>query len=811
MEQSKESIHLTATQQAIVDSPSKRLLVLSCAGSGKTRVIVERIARLLKEGVKPSSILALTFSSRASQEMKNRLNDETIVGGAKVGVKTFHAFGFEIIRHFSKEIGFDKCPSIADPTETDSLLKTVLDRQKISPAYSSGIKSYFQQKKAFSENSDPNEDSLFASYQKGLRLKCLLDLDDLIYLPTLLLTKDLSCRRIVQDEYRYLFVDEYQDTSEAQNRFLGLLLGPETSLCLVGDDDQAIYEWRGAKPGYIREKAKSGEFDCFYLTENFRSGKAICEAANEIIGHNQTRVIKRIVPHLESNVKPTYHRAVSEEDEAAFVAKEIQRLLESGKFSPSDIAVLYRNNYQQGVVKEALNSLSIPAESLDVDENFKYSRFVKVLKSIVDFHSSRDLSEALNFPDRFFDQMAFTEAKDAYLKATGKSLPDDAMAALSILYSSEVSFPDADLFRHRYGYIHQLHYANDFSSSEIIAFLISDFEAMGYDGAFPKEYSYLKQVFAMAKTYEESYGKSKLADFVNDLLITLGNNDETFDGNGDSVALLTMHRAKGLEWKAVFIIGVQVGIIPNDYYVHTDESLEAERRLFYVALTRAKDLLYLSSYRDPFGAPPDSFVRCGFLAEMPSVCYTREPLADKVLAQLPKVEKTPVKVVSSDAAAEALAKKNAEPLAEKGLFEIGLSVAMDDAQLARYQNECLALSQQIEISPRSTLVVIGALDLKKDVFYGICKSNGFKKEQIEYHDYQDSKLNFRRYANNANYLGIILGPNAHSQVGGFDLLSILSQDGFPLVINLIQKHITKSSLQNAIIKIKLASQKDANV
>jgi DNA helicase-2/ATP-dependent DNA helicase PcrA len=805
----KKEIVLTPTQQSIVNSSSKRLLVLSCAGSGKTRVIVSRIERLIESGVDPHRILALTFSTRAAQEMKNRLvSSKKDKKFFHVQIKTFHAFGYELVRDFAKEMGFEKRVTISDPTETDSILKQTLQSKKMASQDTSALRTYIRNRKGFmSEDSDETMGSLFDSYEKALRLKSLVDLDDLIYLPVKLLSKNKDCQALIQNQYTYIFVDEYQDTSEGQNRFLDLLVGPNTSLCLVGDDDQAIYEWRGAKPGYIREKAKSGEYDCFYLTQNFRSEKNICDVANKIISHNATRVKKSIEPTRKPLLIPTYHRSDSQESEAKYVANEISRLLVSGKFNPSDIAVLYRNNNQQGPIKAALKELGIHGESLDVDENFQYSRFIKVLKSIVDFNSSRDLSEALNFPNRFFDQMAFMDAKEAYETQTGKEPSDDAMVALNDLFNSDVTFVDDDLFRHRYGYIHQLHYATDWSSTEVVSYLISDFETQGYINDYPDDYRYLQQVFEMAKLYEESFGKTKLSDFVDNLLIAIANNDESFNNSSDSVALLTMHRSKGLEFKAVFIIGLQVGVFPNDYWISTEEELEAERRLFYVAITRAKDLLYFTSYRDPLGAPADSCIRCGFLAEVPSVLYSREAATSSELTQLADKPKAPVKTDTPDTYIADIAERNKSPLGETGLFDHTNNFGLTDEQISKYQDECLVLSQAIEIKPNAVVVIIGDLAMKKDTMYGILKSNGIRREQVEYYDYKDSKLNYKRFANNENFIGVILGPNAHNQVGGYDLVSIFGQEGFPLLINLVKKNITKNTLQEAIIKIKLNYKK----
>lgn len=411
-----QKIKPTQTQQEIIDSDSKRILVLSCAGSGKTFVVVSRIERLIASGVKPESILALTFSNRAAHDMMNRIKTGANKKALEaVEVKTFHAFGFEFLKDYSRQLGFEKRVSIADQTEIDGFLKDALKKANM-PAQSSGIlASYIRSRKTFNETipDDAAMDGLAEAYSKSLRLKSKVDLDDLIYLPIVSFESNPELKEALREKHKYIFVDEYQDTNEAQNRFLDAITGPDTSLCLVGDDDQAIYEWRGARPEYIRKKASSGDFDCFYLTENFRSQKRICDVANRVIARNKIRVPKAIQATKDSFLLPTYHFCSTQEKEALYVASEIKKLLNSGRFLPSDIAVLYRNNNQQELVKKALSNLDIKSESLDVDENFKYSRLIKVLKAIVDLNSFADLAAGLNFPTRFFDNIAFEEAKKA--------------------------------------------------------------------------------------------------------------------------------------------------------------------------------------------------------------------------------------------------------------------------------------------------------------------------------------------------------------------------------------------------------------
>jgi hypothetical protein len=298
--------------------------------------------------------------------------------------------------------------------------------------------------------------------------------------------------------------------------------------------------------------------------------------------------------------------------------------------------------------------------------------------------------------------------------------------------------------------------------------------------------------------------------------------DTTKSNAFDAVNVLTMHRAKGLEFKVVFIIGVQVGIMPNDYFVHTEDDLEAQRRLFYVAITRAKELLFLTSYKDPFGGSSRTpLVTNGFMAEIPQISFTDEMSFKTVLPALPVKdleEREPPIAEAVNAIISTTVQKVSADLSEEESVELEDVVDIDDVSNkgfgdvreedidgSRFNDLILALSQEVEIPYNSFVVVIGARDIKEKVLHAVMKANSFSKDQYELFDYEGTGFKLSKYFNNPRCIGIVLGPEAHKMAGvsANSLKSeLMSVPGYPYTVSLIHEHITKASLQKALIKIK---------
>ena len=248
-----EKIAFTEEQKKVIDSDSKRLLVLSCAGSGKTATIIGRIQRLLGEGVLSSVFLVLSFSNKSADDIREKL--ERNIPGAKMTVQTFHSFGLDLIKKYHEELGYDKKIGIAMDSERKNFIKLICSQQHLA-INTDEVLQYIRRKKSFEiaedEKPEPLYEQLFQDYMRLLKEKGMVDMEDLIYLPLELMHKFPEVKQEAASIYRYIFVDEYQDTNEAQNRLLDAITTKDSYLCLVGDDDQAIYEWRGAQPHYIR-------------------------------------------------------------------------------------------------------------------------------------------------------------------------------------------------------------------------------------------------------------------------------------------------------------------------------------------------------------------------------------------------------------------------------------------------------------------------------------------------------------------------------------------------------------------------------
>lgn len=801
-------MEFTQQQLAAIQSNEKRILVLACAGSGKTSVIIGRIERLIDNGVDPQQILALTFSNKAAKEMKNRLRRKSVESGIVINVKTFHAFGLEIINSYYNTLGFTKKVEICLKDESSKIIKDIYKKRNEKIVDGNDVYEYIHKvKTSNSYVPQPSLDIIFEEYEAQLKQNNKVDMDDMLYLPIKLLNEFDNIKTAIQEKYKYIFVDEYQDTSYIQNILLDNLVGDQTNLFMVGDDDQAIYEWRGARPDYILEKANNKKYKCIKLEKNFRSQGAIIALANRIINVNKKRVSKAINQQRQEGNKPIFRRLKSEYEEANWVADQIDNLIKTNRFNASDIAIIYRNNKQVEPIKKALYDKRINYESLDIDDTSKYTRFIRFLKSVNDLSSITDLSDALNFPTRCFDNFIYQEAKSKYCDVYGQDCNYDPLTWIDKIYLSNISFENDKELRERYALITQLHESRNLSCTEIIAFIISYLERNNYNTSAFEQYECALQSFDIAKNYEEVYGTTSLNDFLEHLIMSYENNDVSAGENVEAVNILTMHRAKGLEFKVVFIIGVQVGIFPNDYFIQSEYQLECERRLFYVAITRAKELLFLSSYKDPLGGSFDNpIIRHGFIAEIPSTYFGNPLTKDDIVHKFPEKEgKENTKATDLDAKSIINSLEKAEIKEEIISPIVTEKNQVNVEHLEQNLKESILLSKNIIIPSDKFIVIIGSLDVKINVAQALLKENMIARNQVEFYDYDGKGFKINKYFCNPKCIGIILGPQAH-KMENIDARSLkgklINEEGFPFSVDLISKHISKSSLQEAIVKIK---------
>lgn len=821
-------IKYTGAQREVINSNDKRLLVLSCAGSGKTSTIVGRILRLIKDNVLPQAILVLSFSNKSVQDLHAKLRAEAITSDVKV--QTFHSFGLEFIKKYSSGLDLECRITIINDTDRKKLVKELCEKIGLFGQDVDECSKYIRTKKNYDYKTDlaKRYDAVFGEYNKRLREMKMIDMEDLIYLPIELINTDSNVANEIKGMYQYVFVDEYQDTNEAQNRLLDAIIRDDTCVCLVGDDDQSIYEWRGAKPQYIRDKASdSSGYTTVKLEKNFRSQKAIIDVAYQVISHNHNRVDKKITAELPAGQLPVYTRLKNEQAEAQYVADRIVHLHGSKRFRYSDIAILCRNEGQMPAIEFALKDRKIPYEVNEADKGMGYSKFIAVLKAIDEWNKYETIAAAVNFPTPCFDKYVFQDAKETYNKETGNTKNYSPLEWLDIIYMSSVNYDeDCETFRNRYRILTQLRMAKDWSAKQAIAYLMEQYYP-AYDEKdtsrkLSPELQYLRQAFDIACVFEENEGPQKLSVFINQLSQVIDLQDYNISSDSDAVTLMTMHRSKGLEYKVVFIVGIQVGIFPNDYFIdgkmrieESEKDLEAERRLFYVAITRARDLLFLSSYGDPYAgsSKSDSVIKHGFMTEISRNLISFLPFDTKILdryAELSEPQKKKNSVAEAQATLDSVINEDEKQQVLHDVAQVkdGKIVVkftdLSEEMLKEYRSQAyeLAIQQQYQLPDDVFIVVIGNSDLNDQQLKGIIKSSGFKN--VEIYDYEGRKFNVNRLFNNTRCIGIIMGPMAHKlpTVGERSLKDLLKQGGYPYTVDLINLHITKTSLKEALTKIK---------
>lgn len=622
-------LRLTAEQEKAVKSNSQYIAIIAGAGSGKTKTLTERICYLITEnGVKPEEILALTFTSKAAQEMKKRVIANLGDNAKGIWIKTFHSFGLELLRMYNEYTGLADKFEIVDSTAKLNYVKKIINKQKVllEPKDTVQVISKIKNKitdcvKSFL--------GIFDDYNRVLHENNVVDLDDMIWMTVKLIKDNPPVQNYLHNRFKHVLIDEFQDTNDIQNEMINLMLSKEASLCVVGDDDQCIYEWRGSKPQYIRNFANRKDVETIFLGENFRSQKYVVDIANKFISHNQDRIEKRMYPQLSSKAKPEFYKAENEEKEAQIISSIIKKLYNSGEYRYKDIAILIRSSKQMQTLTSTLRNNSIPFSTKQEDSNVEFMSFIRVLYAIIDYRLNNNISRAVNFPNTSLSNMTYMDLVDDY-KLNSLTVVD----ALEYLYKSDVEWKDCELFRKRYGFILSLNEKirdKKHITTEILNEVYSFYKSENIKTeTYLNKLEYVENTIQIAEDWEKSTEKCNIQAFVDYLVCAMENEDEIFTNeHDDEVGVLTCHRAKGLEFPVVIIPGVHVGSFPNDFFIHSESDLEQERRLFYVALTRAVDRLYITCYQNPYGTGSNSLVRKGFVSEIPELIEWRKERLQK--------------------------------------------------------------------------------------------------------------------------------------------------------------------------------------
>lgn len=591
-------------------------LVIAGAGSGKTKVLTTRIAHLINDGVSPYEILAITFTNKAAKEMRDRLN--ILVPNNNAFVGTFHSFGLRILRENYLSLGLERNFTIIDGDDVLSIIKKIMkekgiDSKECAPSYIRNRISFIKNEmlssgeieKYMTSDAEQLATEIYEEYKRRLKTNNSVDFDDLLTLPVELFLHNPDILERYQNKFKYILIDEYQDTNEVQYKMTKLLASKYQNIFVVGDPDQSIYMFRGANFRNILNFEKDyHNTKVIPLEENYRSTKMILDAANSVIKNNKERKDKNLRSNNGVGIKLKYLRSYDEKHEITLVIEQIKELLREG-YQKKDIAIFYRTNAQARAVEEQFLKSNIPYKV--VGSYYFYSRkeikdLICYLRLILNPHDEISLRRVINVPKR---KIGASTIANIELIANEKNISMfDAIEK-----GKELEFKNLIL---------QLQKDSEsMSLTELIDDILDKSgmrEELENDPSLESELRLdnLMEFKSITATFEENTGSVNLGDFLEEIsLIADISEHKDFD---DVVTLMTIHSAKGLEFDVVFLVGMEEGIFPHANALVEKDGIEEERRLMYVGITRARKLLYLSNakrrmlYGKDSSNPPSRFI-----------------------------------------------------------------------------------------------------------------------------------------------------------------------------------------------------------
>ncbi len=589
------------------------LLIIAGAGSGKTRTITYRIAYMLSKGISQSHILALTFTNKAAREMSERVRGVTGKKLTNLTAATFHAFGVKILREQIHTLGFRPNFSIYDQVDKTEMIRTVarelsISRDSLDLFALSSLFSSIKTKRATWDSVNDQYREMYEEYQEHLRAYNAVDFDDLIMLPIALLESSPEVLERYRDRFRYVMVDEFQDTSIAQYQIVRLLTEDHRNLCVVGDDDQSIYSWRGANYQNIVDfETDFPERREIKLEQNYRSTRNILDAANTLIAHNTNRKLKELWTGTDGGASIALSYPENEAEEAAFIAETIRSLSMRERYTYHEFGVLVRTNSLTASIEEAFLSENIPYKVSGGTSFFQRKEVKDILaylRVLANPDDDINLLRIINTPRRGFGRKYLDTIREVADKRSCSLY--SAMSVLRWAADSPLSqraSADLDEFLTLIEYYREL-VAQHKKLSETISALVDRVDYWGYlileyqknDKVARWKFGNITRFIEMIDRWEKDPDtiEADLHSFLN--RITLITRDDIDEDERGKVNLMTIHAAKGLEFEIVFLAGVEERVIPHFRAVE-DGNLEEERRLFYVAITRAKKKLFMSSCR----------------------------------------------------------------------------------------------------------------------------------------------------------------------------------------------------------------------
>lgn len=578
------------------------LLILAGAGSGKTRVLTTKIAYLIEEcGINPYNILAITFTNKAAKEMRDRIYMQIGAKAKGAQISTFHSFGVRILTDHFEELGYQKNFVIMDSEDSTSIIKKILKNMDLDPkSYNPNairnqisnckneMMSYKDYEKFAIGDYEKVVYQVFKEYETTLKNNNSVDFDDLLLLPIKLFKEHSEILSEYQERFQYVLIDEYQDTNETQYILSKMICAKYKNICCVGDEDQSIYSFRGANYRNILNFEKDyPNAKVIKLEQNYRSTTTILDAANDVIKHNKDRKDKALWSNNGKGDLIDYYRAYNGIDEAQYVTREIKKLSNSG-VKYQDIAVLYRTNAQSHTVEEELLKDSIPYRIVGGVGFYSRKEIKDVLAYLRLIYNPKDnisLLRVINVPKRGIGNKTISNLIE-------KSNKENESIYNVITDGKEYAFKEM---------IEKLRVqSQDLTLTELVDRVL---EVSGIKKEYEEEKSLeadirlenLEELKTVTRTFEEREGIVSLEDFL--LEVSLVTDVNEYDQDPDKVSLMTVHSVKGLEYDYVFIVGLEEGLFPHMNSLLSESELEEERRLCYVAITRAKKKLFIVNAR----------------------------------------------------------------------------------------------------------------------------------------------------------------------------------------------------------------------
>jgi DNA helicase-2/ATP-dependent DNA helicase PcrA len=609
---------LNPEQKEAVKHTEGPLLLMAGAGSGKTRVLTHRIAYLLLEkGIAPWSILAITFTNKAAREMKTRVANITGPAAEDIWISTFHSMCVRILRRDIDRIGINSNFTILDSADQLSVIKQILkdlnfDPKKFEPRSILGtissakneLKTALQFEKIAAGPYEEIVRDVYFEYEKRLQKNHALDFDDLIMSTIHLFKRVPEVLEFYQRKFQYIHVDEYQDTNKAQYVLVNMLAERFRNICVVGDSDQSIYRWRGADIQNILSFEKDyDDTKVILLEQNYRSSKKILQAANKVIVNNMNRKPKQLWTDNDEGQKLVYYQGDNEHDEAQFIAGKMIEFINSGKRKETDIAVLYRTNAQSRVIEEVLVKSNIPYNIVGGTKFYdrkEIKDLLAYLRLIANPDDDISLRRIVNVPKRGIGAST--------IEKVAKYGADQDLSMFQALQEVEQIGLSARFTNKLREFIDSI--GNWSKMQEFLSVTELTEEVLnktGYRDMFKNEKTLeaqsrlenLEEFLSVTGDFEKRSGDKSLIAFLTDLALIADidqvDNDEAEEKQ--SVVLMTLHSAKGLEFPVVFLIGMEEGVFPHNRSLFEAEEMEEERRLAYVGITRAEEELFITHAR----------------------------------------------------------------------------------------------------------------------------------------------------------------------------------------------------------------------